>query len=66
MDVHYLSPSEEDLHRAIGIYTAWFDAQMQGVAHSVAQETKKVSQNRLTYWNHWRARRDLNPRHMDS
>jgi integrase len=41
MDVHYLSPSEEDLHRAMEIYTAWVDAQMQGVAHFVAQETKK-------------------------
>lgn len=37
MDVHYISPSEEDLHRAMGVYTAWLDAQFQSVAHSVAQ-----------------------------
>lgn len=39
MDIHYISPSEEDLNRAMGIYTAWLDAQMQSVAHFVAQET---------------------------
>lgn len=37
MDVHYMSPSEDDLHRAMGIYTAWIDAQIQSVAHIVAQ-----------------------------
>ncbi len=37
MDVHYISPSEEDLHRAMEIFTTWFDAQIQSVAHSVAQ-----------------------------
>ena len=31
----------KDLHRAMGIYTAWIDAQMQSVAHFVAQEPKK-------------------------
>jgi integrase len=41
MDVHYISPSEEDLHRAIAIYTAWFDAQVQSVAQNVAQKAKK-------------------------
>jgi integrase len=40
MDVHYISPSEEDLHRAMGIYTAWLDAQKQSVAHFVAQVNK--------------------------
>ena len=40
MDVHYMSPSEEDLHRAMGIYTAWIDAQIKIVAHSVAQMNK--------------------------
>jgi len=38
MDVHYMSPSEEDLHRAMTKYTEWLDAQLQSVAHSVAQE----------------------------
>ena len=38
MDVHYISPSEDDLHRAMEIYTAWLDAQLQVVAHFVAQE----------------------------
>ncbi|MCX5888205.1 MAG: site-specific integrase [Deltaproteobacteria bacterium] len=37
MDVHYMSPSEEDLHRAMGIYVAWIDAQIKSVAHIVAQ-----------------------------
>ncbi len=37
MDVHYMAPSEEDLHRAMAVYTAWLDAQIQGVAHFVAQ-----------------------------
>jgi len=41
MDVHYISPSEEDLHRAMAIYTTWFDAQIQSVAQIVAQEVKK-------------------------
>jgi len=37
MDIHYMAPSEDDLHRAMGIYTEWLDAQMQSVAHSVAK-----------------------------
>jgi integrase len=37
MDVHYMSPSEDDLHRAMEIYAAWLDAQIQSVAHIVAQ-----------------------------
>jgi integrase len=37
MDVHYISPSEDDLHRAMGLYTAWLDSQIQDVAHIVAQ-----------------------------
>ena len=32
MDVHDMSPSEDDLHRAMGVYTAWLDAQMPSVA----------------------------------
>ncbi|MBI4642523.1 MAG: hypothetical protein HY790_12630 [Deltaproteobacteria bacterium] len=41
MDAHYISPSEEDLHHAMTIYTTWFDAQIQSVAQNVAQEVKK-------------------------
>jgi hypothetical protein len=37
MDIHYMAPSEDDLHRAMDIFTAWLDAQIQSVAHSVAQ-----------------------------
>jgi integrase len=37
MDVHYMSPSEDDLHRAMAKYTAWIDAQIQSVAHIVAK-----------------------------
>ena len=36
MDVHYMSPSEEDLHRAMSKYTAWLDAQMQTLAKPLA------------------------------
>jgi hypothetical protein len=49
MGVHQLSPSEEDLQRTRGIFTAWFDAHMRGVAQTVSQGQKEVSQNRLTY-----------------
>jgi integrase len=41
MDVHYMAPSIEDLHRAMGIYTAWIDAEIQSVAQNVAHEAKK-------------------------
>jgi integrase len=41
MDIHYISLSEDDLHRAIGIYTAWLDAQIQNVDHFVDQGMKK-------------------------
>jgi hypothetical protein len=32
-----MSPSEEDLHGAMTKFTAWIDAQIQSVAHIVAQ-----------------------------
>ncbi|MHB9074685.1 MAG: tyrosine-type recombinase/integrase [Desulfobaccales bacterium] len=37
MDVHYMAPSEGDLHRAIARYTEWLDGQLvlQTVDHSV-------------------------------
>ncbi len=41
MDVHYISPSEEDLHRAMSTYTAWLDGQIKNVTHFVAQAEKK-------------------------
>ena len=34
-DVHSISPSEDDLDRAMGVYTAWIDAQIQSVAISL-------------------------------
>ncbi len=37
MDVHYMAPSEDDLHHAMARYTEWLDGQMQSVAHLVAQ-----------------------------
>jgi hypothetical protein len=37
MDIYYMAPSEDDLHRAMGIYTEWLDAQMQSVDHFVAK-----------------------------
>jgi len=39
MDIHYMAPSEDDLHRAMAIYTAWVDGQMlansENVSHGV-------------------------------
>jgi len=37
MDAHYLSPSPEDLHRAMARYVAWLEAQIAAVNHSVDQ-----------------------------
>ena len=37
MDVHYMAPSEDDLHRAMSKYTAWLDAQMQTLAKPLAK-----------------------------
>jgi integrase len=34
MDVHYIHPIDEDLHRAISLYTAWLD---QAIPQSVDQ-----------------------------
>ena len=28
MDVHYMAPSEDDLHRAMAKYTEWLDGQI--------------------------------------
>lgn len=41
MDVHYISPSEEDLHRAMARYTEWLDGQLQGVSETVSETIKK-------------------------
>jgi hypothetical protein len=43
MDAHYMSLDENDLCRAMDKYTAWLDAQLQSVDHSVDQNQKKVS-----------------------
>lgn len=42
MDVHYMAPSEGDLHRAIARYTEWLDGQLvlQSVDHSVDHKPK--------------------------
>jgi integrase len=37
MDIHYMVPSEDDLHRAMEKYTEWLDGQMQGVDQIVDQ-----------------------------
>ena len=38
MDVHYMAPSEDDLHRAMRQYTEWLDGQYsQSVDHIVDQ-----------------------------
>jgi integrase len=42
MDVHYMSPSIEDLHRAMARYTEWLDSQFRAfVDQTVDQEAKK-------------------------
>jgi len=42
MDVRYMAPSEEDLHRAMARYTEWLDGQLilQSVDHNVDQTPK--------------------------
>lgn len=41
MDVHYLVPSEDDLHRAMAKYTEWLDGQIADVSHSVNNAIKR-------------------------
>lgn len=39
MDVHYMAPSEDDLHRAMTKYTGWLDSHiLQSVDQNVDQE----------------------------
>lgn len=41
MDVHYMAPSEGDLHQAMAKYTAWLDGQLQSVDQNVDQDNKR-------------------------
>jgi integrase len=43
MDIHYMAPSEDDLHRAMGRYTEWLDGQLlsASVDQTVDQDIKK-------------------------
>jgi hypothetical protein len=41
MDVHYMAPSEDDLHAAMANYTAWLDSQMEIVSKNVSVEGKQ-------------------------
>ena len=41
MDVHYMAPSEDDLHRAMAKYTEWLDGQFANVSHDVNNSIKK-------------------------
>ncbi len=41
MDVHYMAPSEEDLHRAMAKYTEWLDGQFASVSETVSNGSKK-------------------------
>ena len=41
IDIHYMAPSEDDLHRAMGIYIAWLDGQFADVSHGVNNCIKK-------------------------
>jgi len=68
MDAHYIAPSEEDLHRAMGQYTRWLDGQLsvQSVDQNVDQTIKKGRPKTANPWYYWRAREDSNLRHTDS
>ena len=37
MDVHYMSPSEDDLHRAMRKYTEWLDAKCKVLTISLTK-----------------------------
>jgi integrase len=41
MDAHYMSPSVEDLHRAMARYTEWLDGQFANVSQNVNNSIKK-------------------------
>jgi hypothetical protein len=43
MDVHYMAPSKDDLHRAMARYTDWLDGQLnlQSVDQNVDQNMEK-------------------------
>jgi len=41
MDIHYLAPSEEDLHRAMTLYTDWLEEQFASVSENVSNGAKK-------------------------
>ncbi len=41
MDVHYISPSEEDLHRAMAKYTEWLDGSISRCYQNVNNSIKK-------------------------
>jgi len=38
MDVHYICPTEDDLHQAMSIYTAWLDGQILSVSKAVSND----------------------------
>ena len=48
MDIHYMTPSEDDLHRAMTKYTEWLDGQLANVSHGVNNSIKKGLPNWLT------------------
>jgi integrase len=43
MDIHYMVPSEDDLHRAMARYTEWLDGQLANVSQDV-NNCKKIEQ----------------------
>jgi hypothetical protein len=50
MDMHYLKPSDEDIHRAMGRFTEWFDREVvsANVDQNVDQNEKKGLADSLT------------------
>ena len=49
MDVHYLVPSEDDLHRAMAKYTEWLDGQMLTEIADVSQNVNNCQKKRAAY-----------------
>lgn len=41
MDIHYMAPSEEDLHRAMAKYTQWLEGELANVSQNVNKAIKK-------------------------
>ena len=43
MDVHYVAPTEETLKEAMGKYTLWLDAQIEGFSQHLVNKWENIS-----------------------